>query len=67
MIGIDLEIYSNSSNKNQIFAGYNTSNDDLYLQVLFNGLAGNTVVRADTYAMYDAVMICENGVCSIRF
>jgi hypothetical protein len=74
MIGIDLETYSNAD-KDSIFAGYNTSNDDIFFQLSYGAIppiggapAGVAIdVRFDTYALYDCVLICENGVASIRF
>jgi hypothetical protein len=74
MIGIDLETYSNAD-KDSIFAGYNTSNDDIFFQLSYGAIppiggapTGVAIdVRFDTYALYDCVLICENGVASIRF
>ena len=66
MIGVDLETYSNSD-KSHVFAGYNTSNEDIFFQLAFSGLANATNVRSDTYALYDSVFVCENGICSVRF
>ena len=66
MIGVDLETYSNAD-KSAIFAGWNSSNEDIFFQLSFGGLASQTNVRADTYALYDAVIVCENGVASVRY
>jgi hypothetical protein len=66
MIGVDLETYSNSD-KSHVFAGYNTSNEDIFFQLAFSGLNALTNVRADTYALYDSVFVCEAGICSVRF
>jgi hypothetical protein len=67
MIGIDLETYSNAD-KDSIFAGYNTSNDDIFFQLSYGAVTTGAIdVRFDTYALYDCVLICENGVASIRF
>jgi hypothetical protein len=66
MVGVDLETYSNAD-KGAIFAGYNTSNEDVFFQLAFSGLGGATDVRGDTYALYDAVMVCEAGICSVRY
>jgi hypothetical protein len=68
-IGIDLETYSNAD-KDSIFAGYNTSNDDIFFQLSYGALVAGVAdinIRFDTYALYDCVLICENGVASIRF
>ena len=67
MIGIDLETYSNSD-RSSIYAGYNTTTEDIFLQLRFDGTVGaNQNVRSDSYSMYDAVLICENGTASVRF
>jgi hypothetical protein len=68
-IGIDLETYSNAD-KDSIYAGYNTSNDDIFFQLSYGALAAGVAdinIRFDTYALYDCVLLCENGVASIRF
>ena len=64
LIGVDMETYSNS-NKDRVFSGYNSSNEDVIFNLTFSG--GNTNIRADCYAMYDSILICENGVCSAQF
>ena len=66
MIGVDLETYSNAD-KSSIFAGWNSSNEDIFFQLHFKGLAGAPNIRADTYALYDAVIVCEAGVASVRY
>ena len=66
MIGVDLETYSNAD-KSAIFAGWNSSNEDIFFQLQFGGLAAETNIRADTYALYDAVLVCEAGVASVRY
>jgi hypothetical protein len=66
MIGVDLETYSNAD-KSAIFAGWNSSNEDIFFQLQFSGLVANTNVRTDTYALYDAVIVCEAGIASVRY
>ena len=66
MVGVDLETYSNSD-KSAIYAGWNSSTEDIFFQLAFSGLAGATSVRSDTYALLDAVIVCENGVASVRY
>lgn len=66
MIGLDLESFS-SSDKSQIFSGYNSISDDIYLNVTHSGQGGATTVQYDVYGMYDQLMVCENGVCEARF
>jgi hypothetical protein len=65
MLGMDLESYS-GADKTSIFAGYNSSNDDIFLQLSFDATVTSSV-RTDTYSLYDAVLVFENGVASIRY
>jgi len=65
-IGMDLESYSNSD-RSSVYTGYNTTTEDIFLQLRFNGTANVQNIRSDTYCLYDAVLICENGTASVRF
>ena len=67
-IGLDLENYSNAA-KDQIFAGYNSNNDDIYFMPVFNppGTSGTTALRFDAFALFDAVLVCENDTAYIKF
>ena len=66
-IGIDLENYSNAS-KDTIFAGYNTLTDDIYATFAYTA-ATTTIAscRFDTYALFDTVLVFENGTCFARY
>ena len=66
LVGMDLETYSNA-NKDAIYSGYNTSNDDMFWHMSYNAQAGAVSCRFDTYALYDQVMICEAGVAYVQF
>lgn len=59
-LGFDCESYANA-NKDTIFAGMNTLNSDIYWNADFGTNAANIDVRFDIYALYDQVMIFENG------
>jgi len=65
-IGLDLENYTNAS-KDAIFAGYNTNTDDIFLVANFT--TGNSTgnVRFDAYAMFDALLIVENGTAYVKY
>ena len=60
-LGFDLETYS-GADKDKIFTGMNTLNSDIFWNMNFGA---NTAVnvRFDFYALYDNVLIFENGVC----
>lgn len=64
-IGLDLENYC-SAPKDQIFAGWNSNTDDIYL-VLTYGTVTGTSMRYDAFAMFDCVFVAENGTAYVRF
>lgn len=64
-LGFDLETYA-SADKDKIFAGMNTLNSDIFWNINFGAQAANTNVRFDYYALYDNVLVFENGVCYSR-
>lgn len=66
MLGFDCETYS-GADKSQIFSGMNTINSDVYWQLTFKANATAPNVRFDFYAMFDAVLICENGNMSVKW
>jgi hypothetical protein len=67
-IGIDLENYANSD-KTQIFSGYNTNTSDIYCMIDFGTQTGATSAncRLDAYCNFDAVIVCQNDTCYVRF
>ena len=62
VVGMDLETYSNAD-KDSIYSGYNSSNDDIFWNMTFNANSSTPNVRFDTYALYDNVLVCEAGIC----
>jgi hypothetical protein len=64
-IGLDLENYTNAS-KDAIFAGYNTNTDDIFFIGNFEA-SSNRTVRFDAYAMFDALLVVENGTAYVRY
>lgn len=69
-VGLDCEIYANAD-KDSLFSGLNSQNMDIYLQsthVVGSGaLNGRTTVRFDTFALFDAVLVCrQDGMVEIR-
>ena len=65
-IGIDLENYV-ASDKTQIFAGHNSNTDDIYFVPIMNAAAAVASARFDAYAMFDSVLVLENGTCYVKF
>jgi hypothetical protein len=67
IIGCDLEVYANAD-KESIFSGYNSLTDDIFLQVQMAGVGANVAsLRFDVYALYDSLLICENGTAYVKF
>jgi hypothetical protein len=65
-IGLDLENYS-SADRSTIFAGWNSNNDDIYFNPNFAATDAAYVLRFDTYAMFDSVLVCENNTAYVKF
>jgi hypothetical protein len=65
-VGLDLENYSAAS-KDTIFAGYNSNTDDIF--AIFNFPADSTTqtIRLDAFAMFDEVVVFENGTAYVKF
>ena len=65
-VGIDLESYS-SAPLDTVYSGLNTSTDDIFANFRFNANAGAPNVRIDTFAMYDVLILIENGQCQVQY
>ena len=66
-VGIDLESYSNTSN-DTIYSGMNTSSDDIFFVPRFSSANGaNTSVRVDSYALFDQLILIQNGQVSVNY
>jgi hypothetical protein len=65
-VGVDMESYSNTSN-DTIYSGTNTSTDDIFGVFRFGALAGANNVRIDSYALYDQLVLIQNGVCTVNY
>lgn len=64
-LGIDLENYPNAS-KDTMFAGYNSSTDDIFAIMNFTAPASYTA-RFDAYALLDEVIVFQNNTCFVKF
>ena len=65
-VGLDLENYANAD-KNAIFSGWNSNTDDIYFVPTYAGQAGNTTTRFDAFAMFDTVLVFENGTAYVKY
>jgi hypothetical protein len=66
-VGIDLESYSNTSMSEGVYTGTNTSNDDIFFIPRFGANAANTIVRVDAYALFDQLILIENGQVRVNY
>ncbi len=62
---MDLESYSNCST-DSIYSGYNSSVDDIFYNPVFVPTA-DANIRVDTYAMFDSLILIENGVATVQY
>jgi hypothetical protein len=65
-LGFDCETYGGSS-KDQLFSGMNTTTSDIYWNLTHNANGSSPTVRYDVYALYDSVLVCENGIMTVKF
>lgn len=65
-VGIDMESYSNTS-LDTVYTGTNTSNDDIFFVPRFNAQTNATNIRIDAYALYDQLILIQNGACTVNY
>jgi hypothetical protein len=65
-VGLDLENYPNAD-KDKIWAGYNSRNDDIFFLPKFGTLQAATNISFGLYCMFDAELTFANGQCYISF
>ena len=66
-IGLDLESYA-GSDKSQIFAGYNSNTDDIYLMANIS-ITGSSAYNPlfNAFALFDSVLVFENNTAYVVF
>ena len=65
-VGLDLENYPNAD-KDKIWAGYNSHNDDIFFMPKFGALTAATNISFGLYCMFDAELTFNNGQAYISF
>ena len=65
-VGLDLENYPNSD-KDRIFAGYNSKNDDIFFMPKFGPLAAATNISFSLFCMFDSLLTFQNGQAYVSF
>ena len=65
-VGLDLESYSNTS-MSDVYTGTNTSNDDVFFVPRFGVNNANTNVRVDAYALFDQLILIQNGQVTVNY
>jgi hypothetical protein len=63
--GIDLESYPNSE-KSRLYSGFNSNTVDIFYQPTYTN-APNANIRLDAYALFDSVLVFENGTAYVKF
>ena len=66
-VGLDLENYANAD-KSAIFSGWNSNTDDIFFVPTFD--ANNPAIaaaRLDAFALFDTVIVFENGTCYVKY
>jgi hypothetical protein len=65
-IGLELEGFPNA-NKDSIFAGYNSNTDDIFAVLNVGLTAISSTARFDAFALFDCVIVLENGTAYCRY
>ena len=65
-VGLDLENYPNAD-KDKIWAGYNSNNDDIFFLPKFGALTAATTITFGIYCMFDAELTFNSGQCYFSF
>ena len=65
-VGMDLESYSNTS-MDSVYTGTNTSTDDIFFTPKFAGQQNAVNIRIDAYALFDQLVLIQNGICTVNY
>ena len=66
-VGLDLENYANAD-KSAIFSGWNSNTDDIYFIPTFgDNNPAIAAARFDAFALFDTVLVFENGTCYVKY
>ena len=65
-VGLDLENYANAD-KGAIFSGWNSNTDDVYYVGNYAAQGAATTTRFDSFALFDTVIVFENGTAYVKY
>ena len=65
-VGLDLEQYA-SAPKDNIFAGWNSNTDDIFLIANYGAQGSATNTRFDAFALYDQIVTFENNTAYVTY
>jgi hypothetical protein len=65
-VGLDLEQYANAP-KDNIFAGWNSNTDDIFLIANYGAQSVSTNTRFDAFALYDQIVTFENNTAYVTY
>ena len=67
LVGIDCESYQNAD-KGSIFAGMNTTTSDIfYIPQHTQSSGGAITANYCAFANFDSVIVCDSGICYVRY
>ena len=65
-IGQSMSVFE-GTDSTSYFAGANTNTSDIYLQAQFAAQGAAVNARFDSWAMFDSVLVCQNGIAYATF
>jgi len=65
-VGVELESYSNLSDMSSTYTGMNTSTSDIFFNPTFDAQGGNTNIQVDVFALYDSLIVFQDGMASVQ-
>jgi hypothetical protein len=65
-VGLETESYSNVPTTS-LYTGMNCVGDDIYFMPTFAAQDNATAVKFDTYALYDVLVVIDNGNVSVQY
>ena len=50
-----------------VYTGTNTSTDDIFFTPKFAGQTNAVNIRIDAYALFDQLVLIQNGTCTVNY
>jgi hypothetical protein len=65
-VGVELESYSNLSDMSSTYSGMNTSTSDIFFNPTFGGGGGAVQLMTDVFALYDQLIVIQDGMTQVQ-